>query len=173
MADNTQRWIRNLLGAKEPHIMRGKFVAGATTAIKRGEIIELTANTATTWVPLDSDFAMDSDVAIMNEEIKSGDLAGYYEIIVPRPGDVFEFALAAAGADLIGAAMYFSDSETVTRSAGSNIIGRSIGQTHYPQKQGHASDDASGDRGTTVRSISTVHMVFRDAVSYWSLAQSA
>jgi len=170
MATNKARWVRNLQGASEPLVMRGKFGAGATQAIKRGEILELTGNTNTEWVPVDSDFAMDSNVAVANEEIKSGDRAGYYEIIVPREGDVFEFDIASAAATAVGAALYYSDSETLAAS-GTNIVGYAVGQEHYPDKQGHLADDASGDAGTTIRSISVVRMVFRAAVSYWSAFQ--
>jgi hypothetical protein len=171
MATNQQRWVRNLYGATEPFIYLALFQAGATQAIKRGEILEFTGATNTAFVPIDSDFAMDSNVAIANEEIKSGDRAGYYEVIVPRPGDVFEFDLAAAAATAYGAALYFSSSEAFAAS-GTNIIGRAVGQEHYPQKQGHLTDDAAGDSGTTIKSISKVRMVFLDAVSLASLWQS-
>lgn len=167
MASNNTRWIRNLCGASEPCVMLGKFAAGSTQAIKRGEILELTGNTNTEWVPIDSDFAMSADVAIANEEIKSGDRAGYYEIIVPRPGDVFEFELAAATAVAVGASLYYSDSETLTVTAGSNVVGRAVGQEHYPSKQGHLTDDASGDAGTTIKSTAYVRMVFDNDASYF------
>ncbi len=172
MATNKTRFIRNRNGDTKPMIMLGNFAAGTTQVIKRGEILEKTANTNTEWVPIDSDFSMNSDIAIANEEIKSGDRAGYYEILVPRPGDEFEYDLAANGATAVGAALYFSDSETVTVSAGSNVIGRAIGQEHYPLKQGHLTDDASTDSGTTIRTISKVRMVFLEAVSHWSLFQA-
>jgi len=170
MATNQLRWIKNLLGAPEPCIMKGKFGAGSSQSIKRGEILELTGNTNTEWVPIDGDFAMDSNIAIANEEIKSGDRAGYYGIIVPRPGDVFEYTLASAGDTAVGQALYYSSSEKVTTS-GTNIIGYAQGQDHYPQMQGHLADDASGDAGTTIKSASTVKMTFRKAVSYWSAFQ--
>jgi hypothetical protein len=171
MASNNQRWVRNLNGATEPFIFLALFQAGATEAIKRGELLEFTGDTNTAFVPIDSDFSMNSNIAIANEEIKSGDRAGYYEVIVPRPGDVFEFDLAVAAATAYGAAMYFSSSEAMAAS-GSNVIGRSVGQTHYPLKQGHLTDDAAGDSGTTIGSISKVQMVILEAASLWSLWQS-
>jgi predicted RecA/RadA family phage recombinase len=167
MATNKLRWIRNLNGAPGPLVMLGLFKAGSTQAIKRGEILEFTND----WVPIDSDFAMDSEICVAHEEIKAGDRAGYYEIIVPRPGDVFEFDLATAGATAVGTALYYSSSEAVTVSAGSNIIGYAVGQEHFPQKQGHLADDASGDAGVTIKSISVVRMVFTRAASLWSLFQ--
>ena len=170
MATNRVRWIRNTDGATAPLIMLGLFQAGVTAAVKRGEILELTADTNTRWTPMNSDFAGAANVAVANEEIKSGDRAGYYEIIVPRPGDIFEFALAAAGATALGASLYWSDSETLIVS-GSNVLGYAVGQEHYPQKQGHLTDDASGDSGETIRSISVVRMHFEAASSYLALVR--
>lgn len=173
MATNRTVWIENInAGVQSPFIMLGKFKVGSSQAIARGEILELTGDANTTWVPIDSDFVMDSNIAVANEEIKTGDRAGYYEIIIPRPGDVFKFLLAAAGATAVGTALYFSDSETVTVSAGTTIMGRSRGQDNYPLKQGHTSDDASIDNGTTIRSVSTVQMVFTETASYYSAIQT-
>ncbi len=151
MATNTTRWLRNLDGATEPFVYLALFQAGATQAIKRGELLEFTGDTNTAFVPLDSDFGMVSNIAIANEEIKSGDRAGYYEVIVPRPGDVFEFELDTAAATAYGTALYFDDSETVSAS-GTEPLGYAVGQSHYPDKQGHLADDASGDAGTTIAS---------------------
>lgn len=172
MASNHVRWLRNLGGAQGPLIMLGKFQAGSTQAIKRGELLELTADTNTRWVPLDSDFAMAGNVAIAHEEIKAGDRAGYYEIIVPRPDDVFEFQLAAAGDPLLGAPLYFSTSEVLTETPGTNIVGRVANQAHYPQKQGHLSDEPSGDAGETVKNTLHVGVVIAAAASFWSAIQS-
>lgn len=168
MATNQQRFVKNLGGAAEPLVMLEPFQAGATQAIKRGELLELTGVGNTRWVPMDSDFAMDSNVAIANEEIKSGDLAGYYGLIVPRPDDLFRFALAAAGANARGVALYWSDSETLTITAGTNIVGYTGGQFHYPVHQSHASDDAGPDMGTTIKSVSTAEVFIREAVSLYS-----
>ena len=166
MASNKATWIRNLDGAQEPLVILGLFQAGATAAVKRGEILELSSSN---WIPLDADQSMAGVIAVANEEIKSGDRAGYYEIIIPRPGDVFEFELAAAGATALGTALYFSTSQKLTVSAGTNVVGRAVGQEHYPQKQGHLADDAGGDAGTTVRSTSYVRMTFTKAASYYAV----
>ena len=174
MATNRSPIKHNMItGSTEPLVMLGLFQAGSTAAVKRGEIIELTADTNTKWVPIDSDYDMTSTsdaVAVANEEIKDGDRAGYYEIIVPRPGDVFEFELATAGANAIGTALYYSDSETLTTS-GQNVIGYVCGQDHYPTKQGHLADDASPDQGTTIKSQSYVQMTFKKADSYYGLIE--
>ena len=168
MATNQQRFVRYLGAETEALRMLGLFAAGATQVVKRGELIELTANGATEWVPLDSDFVMAADVAIADEEIESGDRLGYYNIIVPRPKDEFRFALAAAGASIVGTALYFSDSETLTITPGTNIVGRISGQDNYPLKQGHLNRDASLDTGVTIRSVTEANLVIREAASYYS-----
>ena len=168
MATNNVRWIRNLMGASEPLVLLGLFQAGATQAIKRGELLEFTGNTNTAWVPMDSDFAMNGNVAIANEQIKSGDRAGYYEIIVPRPGDVFEYALAAAADLTVGQCLYYSSSEAVTETAGTYPIGYSVGQEHYPDKQGHLADDATGDAGTTIGNTSYARFMFNEGASFFA-----
>lgn len=167
MATNKMTFVRNVFGHEQPYLAKGLFQAGATQAIKRGEILEKTAGGATQWVPIDSDYAMDADVAVAHEEIKSGDRAGYYWIEVPRPGDIWRYALAAANAAALGASLYYSNSETVTVTAGTNIIGVVADEDHYPAKQGHASLDASGDAGTTIKSTSYALMAFLEDISYW------
>ncbi|MEK6684439.1 MAG: hypothetical protein AABY46_07250 [Nitrospirota bacterium] len=167
MASNKTTWVRNLHGATEPLIMLGKFAAGVTVPIKRGEILELTGSTNTEWVPIDSDFSMAGNIAVANEEIKSGDRAGYYEIIVPRPGDVFEFATAAGAAHAVGDDFFYSASQTIA-ATGTNALAYAVGQENYPQKQGHLSDDAGGDAGTTIKSLSYARVCFKLAVSYFA-----
>jgi hypothetical protein len=164
------RWVGNAFGASAPLVMLGKFAAGASVPVERGELLELTGNTNTEWVPMDSDFAMSANVAIANEQIKSGDLAGYYEIIVPRDGDMFEFDLAAAGTTAVGTAVYWSSS-TVVATSGSNVLGDVIGMDHYPEKQGHASSGDPLDRGTTIRSTSKVTITIKKAASYYTAVQ--
>lgn len=171
MATNQVRWLKSMFGAPGPMIILGKFQVGSTQAIKKGELLEFTGDTNTAWVPMDSDYAMSANVAIANEEIKAGDRAGYYEVIVPRPGDVFEYELATAGATAYGTALYYSSSEVVTVTAGTNIIGHACGQEHYPAKQGHLSDDATGDAGTTIRSTSYVRMTIEPSNSVYSALQ--
>ncbi len=172
MATNNVRWIENIeSGAPEPLIRLGLFQAGSTQAIKRGELLELTGDGNTAFVPLDSDFQMDGHIAIANEEIKDGDRAGYYEIIIPRPGDVFEFALAAASALVAGTALYYSSSEAVTASAGANVLGWAVGFENYPQKQRHLTDDAAGDSGTTIANTSYARMTIARCASYFTKLQ--
>lgn len=184
MASNTARWVKNLNGEHitGPLVVLGKFAAGSSQAIKKGELLELTGNTNTEWVPLDSDFDMSAaagsggKVAIAACEIKSGDLAGYYPIIVARPEDVFEFTLLSTDAQnpAAGTAVYYSSSETVTTTAGTNIVGNVCQFSHYP-KQGFASDQASVDAGATLRNVSggKVHITIQESNSYFSALQSS
>lgn len=167
-------WVGNLYGLQEPLVMLGKFQSGDDQAIEKGELLELTADTNTRFVPLDSDYDMSGgDLAVSNEDIKAGDRAGYYEVIVPRPGDVFEIELAAASAIALATALYYSNSKKVTVTAGTNKIGHAVGQEHYPLKQGHLSDDAGPDRGETIKSTSYVRMTIEASNSYFSRLQQA
>lgn len=162
---NFARWVGNLMGIKEPLIQKGLFQTGATAAIDAGELLEFTGNGNTAWVPMDSDFAGAGNVAVANANLKDGDRAGYYEIIVPRPGDMFEFAITSA-ATVIGQALYWSNSETV-KSSGSNILGYAAGMEHYPKFQNFLSEGNPSDSGTTIRSQDTVKMTILAASSVY------
>jgi hypothetical protein len=164
------RWIGNLYGLPGPLVMPGKFAAGSSVPIDAGELLELTGNTNTEWVPMDSDFAMSGNVAIAACNLKSGDLAGYYDIIVPRPGDVFEFAIAS-GQHALGTAVYWSDSETVA-TTGSNVLGDVVSFDHYPRTQRFGSEGNPGDEGTTIRSTTKVGITIKAAASYFAALQS-
>lgn len=173
MASNQVRWVKNLMGPHitGPLILPGKFAAGASQAIKMGELLELTGSGNTEWVPMDSDFSMSGNVAVAACEIKSGDLAGYRPIIVPRPGDVFEYEIDASDDLAIGTALYWSSSEKLTDTAGTNIVGYTVDDSVYPWPQGFQSDDASPDKGTTLLFKLRYRMVFRHPASYYSAFQ--
>jgi len=166
-AVNSQRWVGNVNGATEPFIMLGLFQAGGTEALKRGEMVY---NSGTYFVKCTADLNCAANLAIVNEEIKAGDRLGYYEIIVPREGDIFEFDLDTAAATAVGAALHLGASlPTISFAAsGSNPTAYACGQEHYPQKQGHLADDASPDSGSTIRSASRVRCCFEKASSYLS-----
>ena len=170
MASNTARWVGNLYGAPEPLVMLGLFQAGSTQAIKKGQKLKISSSN---FVPVTADYNSSGDLAIANEEIKAGDLAGYYEIIVPRPGDIFEFDLDTAAATAVGASLYHgaSDPSQSWAASGSNVTGNAVGQEHYPQHQGHASDGDSMDRGTSIRTATRVRCTIEKASSYFSAFQ--
>lgn len=167
------RWIENI---DHPSIVGplrapGLFQAGATQAITAGQLLERTASTNTKWVPIDSDHdATVTKLAIAGQDIISGDLAGFYEIIVPRPGDVFEFDLAAASAMDAETALYYS-SPTAMATSGSNIIAYSYFGPNFPGLQKRLSQGQLGDFGVTFRSTNRVRVIFRAAVSIYSLWQ--
>lgn len=166
MASNKKRFRRNINGATTTLLYPGKFQAGSTATCKVGELIELTAATNTCWIPMDSDFAGAGNVAVAHAEIKAADRGGYYPIEVPRPGDIFEYALATAGNSAIGTALYWSDSETVTTS-GSNALAYVADHDNYPI-QGHLSAGDLLDAGTTLRTVSYVGISIKLAASYYA-----
>lgn len=167
MAENQIRYVGNLNGAPGPLRKKGLFQAGSAQAVKQGEI--LVRNGSSQFVPISADEAMSAEVAIADSEIRSGDLAGYYDVIVPRDGDVFVVPLAAAAAPALGASLYYSGSQEVTTS-GTNVLGYSVGDDHIPA-QGHKSVDGSPDAGTTLQNTTQVLMVFKKSVSYYAALQ--
>ena len=144
------------------------FVAAATS-FSMGDMLELTGNTNTEWVAMDADdTAFAAQVGVAGEEVKSADKIGYYRIIVPRPGDIFEYPCVSSSLS-IGDALYWSTAQKVTGSAGSNIIARVVGFGHYPYPQYHLADGGVDDKGTTVPSITNVELTFVHGFSYYSL----
>lgn len=169
MAVNKQSYIGSMYRglAAEPFTIKGRFQAGATAAVKRGELLEFNG---TNWVPLASDKSMAAVIGVAFEEIKDGDRAGYYRVIVPRPGDLFRFTVASAAVAL-GASVYWASSQSVATS-GSNVLGDVVGDDHYPQFQGHTADDASPDAGTTIRATTEVTITIKQSVSYFAALQA-
>lgn len=157
----------SMFGHTEPYEIKGLFAAGSSQAVKRGEILTVASGT---WTPLASDTSMSAVIGFAAEEIKAGDRAGYYRVIVPRPGDIFELPLATAAAVAFGANLYYSTSQKLTTS-GSNQLGSAVGDEHYPALQGHLADDGSPDAGTTIKSTSYVRFTVKASVSYYAALQ--
>lgn len=172
MASNTFTYRGNMFYPGQdgkPLIMPGNFAAGSTATVKGGDILELTANTNVEWVTMDADdTAFAAQIAVAGEEVKASDLAGFYRIIVPRPGDVFEYPVVSA-AHKIGDALYWTSTNKLTASAGSNIIARVVGHWQYPYPQNHLADGGVVDKGVTVRSITNVLITFVHGMSYYAL----
>jgi hypothetical protein len=160
-------WRRNLLGASEPFKFPLKFDSGANQAVKMGEILDTSGSFV---APLASDKAMAGIIAVAACEIRNGDFAGYRMAIIPRPGDVFEYALSAAAAPAVAASLYWSDSQTV-KTSGSNILADVLDESMIPI-QGFQSVNPSFDAGTTLRTVSKVLLVFKAATSYWVTLQT-
>lgn len=176
MSANNLRWVRNdndpsILG---PKITLGLFQSGATQAITAGQLCERTGDSNTAWVPIDSDHdATSTKLCIAGQSIASGDLAGYYEIVEFRDGDVFEFDIDTDAATEPEDAMYYS-SPTAMSASGSNILAYTVARApNAPAKQNRLSEGQLGDNGTTFRSSGKVWVCFRLAVSSYSLIQRA
>lgn len=165
MAVNAIRWVRNDITGKGPVRKKVRFAAGASVPVKKGEICAIAANVA---APLAADQAMAGTIVISDCEIISGDLAGFRPVIVPVLGDVFEIELAAAGASVLGTALYYSTSQKLTITAGSNIIGYIVGDDNMPE-QGFQSRTPSYDAGTTIGTITRALVSIKQACSYAAL----
>jgi hypothetical protein len=172
-ADRYNRFLRNLnvLGKPGPSIFLGSFQAGATQAIDFGEIISLTADTNTDWEPVGDSVSGASNIAMANCKIESGDAAGYYEIAVPCPGDVFWFDIETAAATALGTALYSHTSEILS-AAGSNQLATSVGYDHYPQVQGRLTRGHIMDHGTSITSKGSVDATFKASTSYYAALQA-
>jgi len=166
-------WVGHRGGDRKPYVVPG--LVAAATQQKSGEIVELTGNGNTEWVPINSDFSANADLAVAANDKSASDRLGYYPLLVPRPLDVFRFDLAAAGANAIGTGLYYSSSGAsfLTITAGSNVIAAIVGHDHYPNMQGHLTDDAGPDMGTTIRSTSQALVSFRRASSYFAALHRA
>jgi len=162
---NFATWMRNDLGRSGPEIMPGLFQAGGTLAIAAGDII---SHDGTTWTILDADEAMAGDVAVAACDILSGDKAGYYPIIVPTFGDVFEYALDAADDLALGTELYYSAKNVVTDTTGSNVIGYAADEQIYPPYQHFLSRGDIGDAGSTLKARSYIQFKFKQSVSYYA-----
>lgn len=170
------QWIENENDPTRegPRVTLGKFQAGSTQAITKGQLLERTADTNSAWVPIDSDHdATVTKLAIAACDISAGDPAGYYPIIEFMDGDVFEADLAAASALAPETALYYSSATAVTVTAGTNIIAYTTQGPNHPGQQFRNSQGQLGDKGTTFRSTNKARFIFRLAVSSYSLKQRA
>lgn len=166
---NRYTFVKNLKGGA-PLRMLLKTQAGATQAIKQGEICKLSGGN---MVPLGADEAMAAIIAICDQEVRAGDLAGYRWFIVPTEHDVFEYTLDAADNPARGAALYYGgDSQTVTTTVGTNVLGNVFDHAGFPDVQGSMANGDILDRGTTIGDVTTVHMTFKKAASYAAAIQT-
>lgn len=155
-------WVGNVDGASGPYRLPLKFKAGATQAIKVGEFLELSAGD---FVPLGSDKAMSATIAVSDEAVEVGDLAGYRYGIVPRVGDLFAVELSAPGAPAIGASVYWASSQTVALT-GSNALGKVHSYEGVPIQGKNSLGQP--DQGATLRNVRTVIIRITPAASYYA-----
>lgn len=161
-------YMKSLTG-RDPYVKRLKFNSGTNQLVSPGQICVLSGGFFT---PLAADQAMSSVVAVAIKRIVTADLAGFYEAIIPRPGDIFRVNLATASAILRGASLYMTDTSGTTQnmaSSGSNVIGVVEDTAGYPIVQGNADVGDVVDRGTTIASVNWVLMTFKASVSYYGV----
>lgn len=156
MAVNLSPWIKNLGGADRPLLFPGKVQAGATAAIKRGEICTYD-ETSGYFIPANAVADRMYSLAIANEEQKADGLARYMEFIALRPEDVFEFVLDAAAQVELGDGLELtaSDSQKLTRDVDGDAVAFYVGIDNYPMT------------GTTLLNRSYAQVVFNPIYSYW------
>ena len=153
----------------KPLIMPGLFAAGSSVTVNQGDILELTGDSKKEWVGMNSvyDVGASSDwLAIAAEEVKATDLAGYYRIIVPRPGDIFEYKTDSQ-AYKIGDELQWKAVQELLKSS-SNPIAKVVGYSNYPYPQNHLADGGVVDKGVAIRSFTSVLVVFKHSASFYS-----
>ncbi len=158
-ATNLYPWVRNLDGATDPLVILGKVQAGATQAIKQGELVTWN-ETSGYFEPIDAAADIKYNLAFAGEEVSKLNTpqAGYRHIIVPRPADVFEIELAAAAAIEVGHNYEptGTNSQTATLDADGDPVFNAVGQANYPGREKYA--------GTTIQSAS--HGLFTVNIAY-------
>lgn len=167
MPTERQTWKYNMRGLPPVRIL-AKFQAGASQPIVKGDLLELSGGN---FIPLATDKAMAATVAVADCNITSGDLAGYYPIIVPSLWDVFELDLDAADDLDRGTALYVSASQVVTDTAGTNVLGHVVDHGGFPKQQGYAHLGDATDRSTTIRNSRSVLFTIKESASYMNALQ--
>lgn len=168
MADlYTYRGNRGNPGLVNPYVFLGRFAAGSSATVERGAVIEINANV---WTELNADQSMAGVIAVAAEEIKTTSAAGLYPIYVPRPGDIWEYALTAASNPSQGADLYWISAQTVSVTPGSNVLANVVDHGGFVHQQGRADVGDVADRGdgSTIFSVNRVLMSFVAASSYYA-----
>lgn len=168
MPVNLQPFAKSMFGPQAPFRLLLPVAAGSGQAIKRGEICEISSSV---WAPISSDASFTAELAVCDHEIVAESKAGYYPFIIPRPGDMFEFELAAAAAAARGADLYYSTSQVLTTS-GNNSLGDVVDHSGIPRQQGKADVGDVADRTSTILSAGFVLMTFKASTSYYAALQT-
>ncbi len=160
MAENLSPFVRNKYGSEET-IFPGKVQAGSTQAIKRGEICCYN-KTAGYWTPISA--VADGELyllAIANEEQKSTDLERFMEFIAPKPGDEFEYEIAASRqvAQGEGFTLTASNSQKLTYSGTAFPVFVACGNDNYPET------------GTTLTYKTKAVVEMNEKCSFWQVLQ--
>ena len=146
-----------------PLLLHLPVQAGATQAIKKGEICKLRDPSDLSTYPIIPATTDDTGFVplIANEEQKATDAARVMQFILPTPDVAFEFALNTATAVKMGDKIAIHDSQTV-KVASSNAVGAAV---------------AAPLADSTWQSVSACFVVFglarAEAVKYFPFAGSA
>lgn len=162
MATNKDPFVKTTRKDGLPSVFKGLVQAGATQAIKIGEICAWD-ETSGYWVPVDAVADHRYILAIAKEEQKSVGRAEltairYIEFYSLDPADQFEFALDAAVSLELGApfTLTASDSQKLTAGAGAFAVAINVDDGHYPQEE-----------DTTIRDRSYAVVSFNPSISWW------
>lgn len=156
MAVNKYPFVKNIYGHDDPLTFPALVQAGATAAIKKGEICTFN-ETAGYWIPASAVADACYKLAISAEEQKATDIARYIDFYALREGDVWEFAIDAAAGIALGEGLTLtaSDSQKLTRDLDGVAVAVVIGMDNYPQI------------GTTLTSKSFAQVMFLPSASHW------
>jgi hypothetical protein len=164
MPANKDPFVCSLSGGL-PHEFLGLVQAGATQAIKIGEICYWNG---TYWVPVSAVAHHRYPLAIAKEEQKAAgrsELTGsrYIRFYALHPDDVFEFEIDAARSLAVGDTFTLtaSNSQKLTYSAGAFAVAVNVDFGHYPQEE-----------DTTIQNQSYARVAFNPACSYWGWKMS-
>lgn len=150
MATNQSPWKSNVDGSEKPLRQQLNVALGSTRAINRGEICYLESDAVgNDMVPVSAATDNLHALFIADEEQLATDPARFMWFIIPRDGDVFEFALDAATAIDWGDELQISDSQTLKKSSTDPVAA--------------AVDVPYEDAGVTSPSLSRVRATFKRA----------
>ncbi len=161
-AVNRAPWSKDINGGREPLRILMPVDAGSSYAIKRGEICKVGLNTSDRPGPVTA--ATDKTLLVIaDQEQKSTDVARMIPFIVPRPGDVFEFAISAARAVVFGdnfAIHSSTPSQTLAyTAAGTNLVARQASDHNCPEPE---------EKSVTRRPVSFAQVVFDEQASFFA-----
>lgn len=95
-------------------------------------------------------------LVVAQKEQKSDDVERMLPFIVPRPDDMFEFALSASRAVELGETFAISDSQTLAYAT-SNVVFRIADDCNQPEPE---------EESTTARTVSHARGYFDEQASY-------
>jgi len=167
-AVNKDPFVRSTRKDGLPSVFKGLVQAGATAAIKVGEICTFNETTGY-FIPVNAVADHRYPLAIAKEEQKASGRAEltairFIEFYSLDPADQFEFPLAAAQALALGDpfTLTASDSQKLTAAAGAFAVAICVDDGHYPQEEDY----------TPIRSRSYAVVSFNPAASYWGYRMS-